>query len=375
MFIISHSILLEVDHTGHPEILNHIISGKIKQKWGLERVSRKTADWDANDYDAIDWACFSLLNIVISNGPCLGGALFPRLRDTLFHSYDSIALRVRLCLANASSLSPLYSVGPVIYSMFKLWVAAKGETDSELVREATENHLAIFTAPVYHWAFSFASFGSALPECDKFIRDTVTLGTLTAFNDLWDANGHSTLLLTLVKAIAWACGDQGMTHIPRIIARIEKTLLHWLLLLRESGVEIFAYGKWEAKQFSKFRMRPNVDIGRRDYLPRTRVNSRTERHPEYWDHAWCALLYSDGWDRSPHPEHYFKLPAARLQEIRYGPKPEDWRLVWETYEDEWPSQFWTGVEARLQREEALRLRAPGAWIEEEEDIEDDDWDH
>ena len=92
MFIISHSILLEVDHTGHTEILNHIISGKIKQKWGLERVSRKTTDWDANDYDAIDWACFSLLNIVISHGACLGGALFPRLRDTLFHSYDSIAL-------------------------------------------------------------------------------------------------------------------------------------------------------------------------------------------------------------------------------------------------------------------------------------------
>lgn len=85
---------------------------------------------------------------------------------------------------------------------------------------------------------------------------------------------------------------------------------------------------------------------------------------------------------APLSEHYGVFhntagPAARLREIIYGRKPEDWKLVWETYEDEWPGQFWMGVDTRIEREEALKSRPPGAWIDEEdsEEIEHNPWDH
>jgi hypothetical protein len=69
-------------------------------------------------------------------------------------------------------------------------------------------------------------------------------------------------------------------------------------------------------------------------------------------------------------------PVARLRELHYGPNPEDWRFVWDTYEDEWPGQFWEGVDARIEREEALKSMPPGAWVEEEEHVQEfPQWGH
>jgi hypothetical protein len=107
-----------------------------------------------------------------------------------------------------------------------------------------------------------------------------------------------------------------------------------------------------------------------------------EKTPRFWDHAWCQVWKGttsdngvDGtyWIGSSDcdPKRFTHIcpfsPVARLHDLRYGPKPEDWSFVWETYEDGWPGQFWQGVDARIEREDALKTRPPGAWIEEDED--------
>ncbi|KAF6840010.1 hypothetical protein CMUS01_04059 [Colletotrichum musicola] len=65
---------------------------------------------------------------------------------------------------------------------------------------------------------------------------------------------------------------------------------------------------------------------------------------------WCSLDIG-------HPSDGYPLSGPRLVSFTYGPRPEDWELVWDPAAEEFAGDFWNLVEDRP-------LPMPGAWEED-----------
>ncbi|KAK0640821.1 hypothetical protein B0T16DRAFT_460964 [Cercophora newfieldiana] len=355
-------------HMGCGSELDRVLSLNPAQYWRLDSMPEDISDWSLDHYDTVGSATWYVSLITVDEVPI---ATQRRLLDGICPR--GTPLVVRLCLANSIAY-PHYASTEHNVEQFKLFASQDGEVNSDLVREAAEADVALFPGPVYAWSYGFSGNAKSEPLAsgwDSVLRNNVTLSSLTIFNNHLDIRIRKTPLLALIRGVAMRCCDMGIKYIPKISASIQKALLHWVQLLIESGVDVVAYGQWETRQLRKM--------------------------PRYWDHPWCDVFairnstdtelgfletatafWTGPSDHDSCPMfHYNKRtgPMARLQDIVYGPKPEDWRFVWETYEDEWPGQFWKGVDARIEREEALRSRPPGAWIDEVEETEPDKWDH
>jgi hypothetical protein len=91
------------------------------------------------------------------------------------------------------------------------------------------------------------------------------------------------------------------------------------------------------------------------------------RWPGIWDHAWCIVdphETLDGVHKCDPSRHTARAAPIRLKELRFGPQPHDWLLLWERCEEEWVGLFWSLVEAQDREEEKwANLSLPGSWVE------------
>jgi hypothetical protein len=59
-------------------------------------------------------------------------------------------------------------------------------------------------------------------------------------------------------------------------------------------------------------------------------------------------------------------PKIYLRGYEYGPEPGDWKVLWSFPEKSYAADFWRLVEGGLQL-------VPGAWVEDSDDDEVDEW--
>lgn len=226
--------------------------------WRLENMPRDMRNWHESDYHTVNAACIWVTGHwddkdTIDAQSVAGSAL--HLRSLFWSNYGSVPLAVRLCIAHASTLNIFGHIqsDEVCVQLFKFLATPDEEVDSKLVQEAAESHIAMFPGPVFCWSYRYPSPPKFAPSCwETFLRNTVTLPSLTVFSNHWDIHPRKTPLHALVKGVAYRCIDMGVKHISKILSRIHRVLLRWVFLLAESGIDLIAYGKWEAKQFSEF---------------------------------------------------------------------------------------------------------------------------
>lgn len=119
----------------------------------------------------------------------------------------------------------------------------------------------------------------------------------------------------------------------RWIARCERSVYLWLQSLYDGGVDLFEYGREEAKHHA-------------DY-PAQAASSGTRRDFPVW--SWDSEGKTSLWT------------FVRLISFQIGQLPLQWRFWWSEPSDEFAGDFWN----LITEQEITGLRVPGAWVEDE----------
>lgn len=107
---------------------------------------------------------------------------------------------------------------------------------------------------------------------------------------------------------------------------LESFLITWITILSSNGVDLLDYGRQERRLYEQ---------GHTTFLQRFR-SART-------------------WMRGAQQRSLFG--------IRYGPRPEHWRLWWVVEYEEYAGEFWDLVDSQS-------MRMPGSWVDEPWSLED-----
>lgn len=120
------------------------------------------------------------------------------------------------------------------------------------------------------------------------------------------------------------------------IARCERSIYLWLQSLYDCGIDLFEYGREEAKRRADY---PNQGVSwemRRDF-PFV-VDQQIEDENCQW--LWIFV---------------------RLINFQIGQLPSQWKFWWSEPTDEFAGDFWD----LITEQEITGLRVPGAWVEDE----------
>ncbi|KAF6842850.1 hypothetical protein CMUS01_02652 [Colletotrichum musicola] len=126
-------------------------------------------------------------------------------------------------------------------------------------------------------------------------------------------------LLKAVRMDWHKCWKSQRRHTSRALRR-------WLEVVQDSGIDLEEYGKHES-----------------DCLYTNHVLRRVRWNIWEWD-----------FERE---RPYDSRSGPRLERIVFGPKPEDWKFVWDPAIEEYVEEFWDMVETPP-------LQVPGAWVED-----------
>ena len=128
--------------------------------------------------------------------------------------------------------------------------------------------------------------------------------------------------------------------------QLDEPLYYWLLCLWRCGVDLEKYGALEQDIFlrhtrahlDKFRWSYGYNADKFSKAPADRGDIQNEQA-----HARPVPIYSLG---------------PRLKGFKYGPRPEDWSLIWDMEWEELVGDFWKMVEDRT-------VEMPGAWVDDD----------
>lgn len=124
----------------------------------------------------------------------------------------------------------------------------------------------------------------------------------------------------------------------------QETLKRWLKDLQDGGVDLFTYGQQELVVL-KDDIRGAFDA---DAVERSRFEVRASMS---WSAANLKVkqAYEDGWNAN----HWVPI---RILDLKFGPSPDDWALVWAPEFEFMAFQFWNMID----RESMVM---PGAWVD------------
>lgn len=139
----------------------------------------------------------------------------------------------------------------------------------------------------------------------------------------------------------------GLTR-RHIESQNRSALSNWLRLLRQSGVDLVAYGQKENQLLRNGRDR---DGRRIDRSCRGRCRPRKAV-------TWVELLKDD----RVRPAHIWNY-RSRLLGFKIGPEVDDWDMWMTEPTDRFAGDFWNLVE----NSSALECHIPGAWVDDDTD--------
>lgn len=120
----------------------------------------------------------------------------------------------------------------------------------------------------------------------------------------------------------------------RWIARCERSIYLWLQSLYDGGVDLFEYGREEAKRHADSGQADSFGVRR--VFPAVWLDRRFERWSSY-------------------------LKFVRLISFQIGQLPSQWKFWWSEPTDEFAGDFWD----LITEQEITGPRVPGAWVEDE----------
>lgn len=125
----------------------------------------------------------------------------------------------------------------------------------------------------------------------------------------------------------------------------QETLQQWLKDLQTAGVDLIAYGQREVSAL-KTEYRGALDA---DTIERSRTEIRDSM-------AWSAanLKVKRACDNGWNANHWVPI---RLIDLKIGPCPADWQLIWAPEFEFMAYQFWQTMEREVNT-------MPGAWVDE-----------
>jgi hypothetical protein len=223
---------------------------KQSSSWQLESFPDDMAKWDADHYIRLNAALYSIV-IVPHSLKELPPAVEALVRG-FYTRHTKAPLAVRLCLMNATIVS--WQLGYRYHSTTEIMTASDGgDVYSKLAQAAGKANVSFLPGPVCVWAAAvcastFNPRNLELEKWERFLRTSLTFDSLTISSNIWDPLGKKTPLLALVQGVAMHCSKLDIKHIPKIMANLHQTLLRWVSLLVEIGIDIVAYGKWEAQE-------------------------------------------------------------------------------------------------------------------------------
>jgi hypothetical protein len=208
------------------------------------------------------------------------------------------------CFGDNRSRFPWLDVSP---SLQEDWIT--------FAKEVVRNTDPIYHNTLIHTTFARCSFYGGLE------------------GEIMGHSGYTPLIVLLLKAhvVPW----NGRLATRQRKPRFRPILRQWLLILREIGVNLCAYGKAE----NALLCREDLQVARSIY-----VNEWVPEVPEYPEGLGGTCSHS----------HEFYLLG-----YKYGSKVEDWDVWWNEPTDSFAGEFWDMIENPP-------TNMPGRWVEDEE---------
>ncbi|KAI1751066.1 hypothetical protein F4782DRAFT_506646 [Xylaria castorea] len=145
----------------------------------------------------------------------------------------------------------------------------------------------------------------------------------------WNRPCRLTPLLAVICSSSYDYLSRHNMIMKKLISRV--TL--WLSKVQSSGHDLEEYGRRETEML----MDKELQLDNK-----------------------CMLVPYNDHIRRP------KFIIGRIRGYQYGPEPKDWKILWSFPEKSYAADFWRLVEDGPQL-------VPGAWVEDSDDEEDDDW--
>lgn len=166
---------------------------------------------------------------------------------------------------------------------------------------------------------------TALMGADKF--DQAWLHSTNASGRTWPSGNNDDETTPLSSLLQGYCYRHSKEQGKKRHSRLISVLQFWLHLLRRNQVDLIAYGLHE-RQLIQAR---HPEIG-------------MLRQPTVDEYDNLRVLYVSG------------VPE-RLLDIKYGPDPRDWDLIWDLDIEQMVGDFWTSLNEP-------EFPMPGQWVEE-----------
>ncbi|KAL6701329.1 hypothetical protein J3F84DRAFT_354479 [Trichoderma pleuroticola] len=146
-------------------------------------------------------------------------------------------------------------------------------------------------------------------------------------------------------ALCYLCPEFSFHHWDTML---QGCIRKWLSLLKEAGVDLMEYGKREMELLG------DGDDGTRGgfdahAIERSRCIIRRPMNGVEPVKKICRMSDDMCWNDT----HWVPL---RLIDLKIGPKPEDWEVIWAPEFEYMAYEFWMGIERNM-------ARMPGAWVD------------
>ncbi|CEI64675.1 hypothetical protein FVEN_g3188 [Fusarium venenatum] len=202
------------------------------------------------------------------------------------------------------------------------------------------------------WAmWNLSPFNDGWSDVVAKVASVATLEDLSAIETVqpWDAYHvpdwkGSPLISVIGGALCYLSPDIEFFHWDTVI---QGCIQEWVTILQQSGVDLVIYGEQEAVKISQD-LRSAFDSSAIEASRSMIRNSMLPRSAETTFRR-CERRGRKSWNHN----HWVPI---RLLELKFGPDPRDWRIVW-VPEFEWmANEFWQLIE-----KESITM--PGSWVD------------
>ena len=311
------------------------------------------------------------------------GALnqFKMLRDKWFPFYESVPIILRLAMSRSICFWDYTDSA----NIFRYAIADDGYITEQVLELSVEKRMSLLHAAAYtygsergwphiteeedgddgwqqllqHLIHTKPNSLHSLDTWQSMRRATLDVrawGETASGSDVGYMSWTATPFMALIKGVVLAAYSPDDTTFQTLVLHAVQA---WLRILLDCGIDLDTYGRQEREVFllDSLDVKEHVACCSRLEL----LNLHTDDLDPDWD------LDCDFWTEGPashrsYHQSIHEVPPLRLANFTYGPCPEDWKLQFETSEEEWVGAFWDTIEEQL---EMSAPSIPGAWIEEE----------
>ncbi|KAF4449123.1 hypothetical protein F53441_7519 [Fusarium austroafricanum] len=188
----------------------------------------------------------------------------------------------------------------------------------------------------------------------RLVEEVASVATLEDLHivetiQLWDVyhvpTWEGTPLISVIGgALCYLSPDIGFFHWDRVF---QECIREWVSILQQSGVDLMLYGEQEATHI-RFDLRSAFDVSAieasrneiRDSLPLAAVKLAFRREERDDRKRWNT-------------NHWVPI---RLLELKFGPTPTEWEIIWAPEFESFAYQFWQMIEKE-------NVKMPGSWVD------------